>query len=146
MAEISRMNMQVWKANFRRTKTVVELRALANSLAADAGETVTITATGMDGGNASGSVTGNKLEMLAAVEELLVKEHSNERLIKHKRTGKVIWEEDHGRAIHYGDASLIAFTGIDAMTGGKRSRMMSEVADGEALAAVDFEQPFTAAA
>ncbi len=79
-------------------------------------------------------------------EELLVKEHSNERLIKHKRTGKVIWEEDHGRAIHYGDASLIAFTGIDAMTGGKRSRMMSEVADGEALAAVDFEQPFTAAA
>lgn len=71
MAEISRTNMLVWKANFRRTKSVVELRALATSLAADAGETVTITATGMDGGNASGAVTGNKLEMLAAVEELL---------------------------------------------------------------------------
>ncbi len=64
--------MQVWKANFRRTKNVAELRALATSLASDAGEVVTITGTGMEGGNASGAVTGNKLEMLAAVEELLL--------------------------------------------------------------------------
>lgn len=71
MAEISPEKVKVWKANFRRTKTVVELRALATLLAAEAGEKVTITATGMDGGNASGVITGNPMEMLTAVEDLL---------------------------------------------------------------------------
>ncbi len=81
-------------------------------------------------------------------EELLVKEHSNERLIKHKRTGKVFWEEDHRRPVHYGDASLIAITGIDMLTGGKRSRMIHDVnadVSAETLNDVDFEQPLVAA-
>jgi hypothetical protein len=74
MAEISQTNVQVWKKTFRRTKTVSELRSLATALASEAAEVVTITSTSMEGGAAAGTVTGNKLELLAAVEELLAEQ------------------------------------------------------------------------
>lgn len=71
MAEISRVNVEVWKRNFRRKYDVPGLRTLADSIASEAGELVTITSSSLEGGSGSGVVTGNKLEMLAAAEELL---------------------------------------------------------------------------
>ncbi len=73
MAEISRVNVEVWKMRLGRkyATDLPGLKTLSDAIAADASEVVTITATGMDGGNASGAITGNKLEMLSACEELI---------------------------------------------------------------------------
>jgi len=71
MPEISRLNVEVWKKHFRRTYTAAELKTQAEAIAAEAGEMVTITQTGIEGTTGTGTVTGNKLEMLAAVEDLL---------------------------------------------------------------------------
>ncbi len=80
------------------------------------------------------------------VDEQITREHCAERLIKHKRTGKVIWEDDHRRPNHYGDASKIVLTGLDWMLGGRRSRLVSDAADeSHRLNAADFEQILTAA-
>jgi len=73
MPEVSRVNIDVWKRRFRRkyASNLAGLSTLSDEIASEAGEVVTITATNMEGGSGSGVVTGNKLEMLAAVEELL---------------------------------------------------------------------------
>lgn len=74
MPEISRANVETWKLRFRRKYPVAQvaaLRTLADTIADEAGEVVTITSSNMEGGSASGQITGNKLEMLTAAEELL---------------------------------------------------------------------------
>ncbi|XHR27540.1 MAG: hypothetical protein ACFUZC_16540 [Chthoniobacteraceae bacterium] len=73
MPTINRSNVEVWKRNFRRKYSgdLPTLRTLADTISAEAGEMVTITQSQFEGGSGTGIVTGNKLEMLAAVEELL---------------------------------------------------------------------------
>jgi hypothetical protein len=73
MPDINRPNVDVWRSRFRRlySADLAALEALSDTLAAEAGELVTITSTQMEGSAGSGVITGNKLEMLAAVEELL---------------------------------------------------------------------------
>ncbi len=61
------------------------------------------------------------------MEEIILREHAAERMIRHPRTNRVIWEDDHKRPNHYGDASKIVLTGIDWLTGGKRSRLISDL-------------------
>lgn len=74
---VSRENVDLWKKRFFRKHTaagvvdVTALRALSDNVAAEAGELVTIIGTTMEGGGGTGQVTGNKMEMLMAVEELL---------------------------------------------------------------------------
>jgi len=48
-----------------------QLAALADTWAADAAETVTFTGATIEGGSGTGVVTGSRLELLAAAEELL---------------------------------------------------------------------------
>lgn len=48
-----------------------QLAALADVWAADAAETVSFTSASIEGGTASGVITGNRLELLQAAEELL---------------------------------------------------------------------------
>lgn len=60
------------------------------------------------------------------LEQILIAEHSAERMIRHPRTNRVIWEDKHSRPNHYGDATKIALTGIDWLTHGKRSRVLSD--------------------
>lgn len=62
------------------------------------------------------------------VDDTFVREHCAERLIRHRKTNKVIWEEEHKRPNHYGDATKIALTGVDWLIGGKRSRMLADLA------------------
>lgn len=73
MPEVSRTQIEIWKRRFRRkfTENVEGLETLSDQIAAEAGEVVTFTSTSEDGESAGGVVTGNKLEMLAAVEELI---------------------------------------------------------------------------
>lgn len=73
MPEISRVNVEVWKMRLGRkyATDLPGLKTLSDSIAAEASEVVTITGSGMDGGNANGVITGNKLEMLSACEELI---------------------------------------------------------------------------
>lgn len=79
------------------------------------------------------------------VEEVVVREHAAERLIRHKRTNKVVWEDDHKRPNHYGDATKIVLTGIDWLIGGRRSRLISELeSETERQAVHDFEQQLAA--
>ncbi|XHR27539.1 MAG: terminase gpA endonuclease subunit [Chthoniobacteraceae bacterium] len=59
------------------------------------------------------------------LDDVLVREHAAEQLIRDKRTGRVIWEEDHKRPNHFGDGTKIARTGVDWMIGGKRSRIIA---------------------
>lgn len=66
-----------------------------------------------------------------AVEKILIREHSAERLIKHPKTNRIIWEDKHSRPNHYGDATKLALTGIDWLTNGKRSRILSDATDHE---------------
>lgn len=61
------------------------------------------------------------------VEDTIIREHCAERLIRHKRNNRVIWEDDHHRPNHGGDASKIALSGIDWLIGGKRSRILSDI-------------------
>lgn len=73
MPEINLANVEVWKRRFRRKyATDVEgLKTLSDQIASEAGEVVTITQSNMEGGSASGVITGNKLEMLAAAEDII---------------------------------------------------------------------------
>lgn len=73
MPEPSRANITTWKLRFRRKYAgdVAGLTTLADELAAEAGEFVTFTSTTEEGQSASGVITGNKMEMLTAAEELL---------------------------------------------------------------------------
>ena len=64
------------------------------------------------------------------LEEILIREHTAERLVRKKN--RVIWEDDHRRPNHYGDATELALCGIDWLTGGRRSRVLAD-----ALAAKD---------
>ena len=73
---LSRTAVEVWKMRFRRLYAATpELRAALDALtaawAADAAETVSFTQTTLEGGMASGIITGNRLELLMAAEELL---------------------------------------------------------------------------
>lgn len=75
--ETSRTNVEIWKSRFLRKYTasgvtdVTSLRTLSDEIAAEAGEMITINQTGMEAGSGAGILTGNKMEMLMAVEELL---------------------------------------------------------------------------
>lgn len=73
MSAISRPNVEIWKRRFRRlyAADLPGLKALSDQIAAEAGETVTITRSVEDGNQTEGMVTGNKLEMLNAAEELI---------------------------------------------------------------------------
>ena len=75
MASVDRQNIEAWKLRFRRKFTGAEgiaaLDALSDTWAADAAEVVTFTSGTMEGGQASGMLTGNKMEVLTAAEELL---------------------------------------------------------------------------
>lgn len=69
----NRANIEIWKTRLRRKFAVdlAGLAALADAAADEAGEVVTFTQTTVEGGSAAGVVTGNKLEIMAAAEELL---------------------------------------------------------------------------
>lgn len=69
------------------------------------------------------------------LEDILVREHGAERLIRDKKTNKVVWEDDHRRPNHYGDSSEVCRTGVDWLIGGKRSRLITDLDGG---AAVEF--------
>ena len=73
MPEISRAAVDVWIRRFRRiyATNTAGLATLADTAAADAAEYVTFTSTSEDGSSAAGVITGNRLEILAAAEELL---------------------------------------------------------------------------
>jgi hypothetical protein len=73
VSEPNRANVEVWKRRFRRkfAANLSGLQSLADEIAADASESVTFTTTSLEGGNAAGVITGNKMEMLAAAEELI---------------------------------------------------------------------------
>lgn len=75
MAQLNRTAVEVWKMRFRRLYTGAggadTLAALTTDWAADASETVSFTQTTLEGGSAAGVVTGNRLELLMAAEELL---------------------------------------------------------------------------
>ena len=62
------------------------------------------------------------------VDEIIVREHCAERLIHHKRTGQVIWEDDHKRPNHSGDCTKIAITLVDWMLKARRARILADVA------------------
>lgn len=72
--DLNRPNVDVWRLRFRRiySADLPGLRTLSDQIASEAGEMVTITSTQMEGSAGAGVVTGNKLEMLAAAEELLL--------------------------------------------------------------------------
>ena len=77
MAQINRTAIEIWKMRFRRLYSATEelratLAALTTEWASDAAELVTFTQAQMEGGGASGQITGNRLEVLAAAEELLM--------------------------------------------------------------------------
>jgi hypothetical protein len=59
------------KSYLRRNKTLVELKALADSTFASATEEVTITSIGTEGSNTSGQVSFPKWLLLQALEELI---------------------------------------------------------------------------
>jgi len=73
MPEPSRTAVEIWKTRFRRkfATDTAGLATFADSIAGDAAEVVTFTSTSEDGSAASGVITGNKLELLSAAEELL---------------------------------------------------------------------------
>lgn len=73
MPAVNATAVVIWKRRFRRLyrADVAGLKTLAGTIAGEAGELVTVVAAGMEGANATGVVTGNKLEMLAAAEELI---------------------------------------------------------------------------
>jgi hypothetical protein len=73
MPSLSRPNVAVWKLRFRRKylSNPAALETLSDEVAGEAGEMVTFTSHSEDGSSAGAVVTGNKLEMLAAIEELL---------------------------------------------------------------------------
>lgn len=78
------------------------------------------------------------------VEDIVVREHSAEKMIRHKRTNRVVWEDDHRRPNHYGDGTKIVLTGIDWLIGGKRSRLISDLeasAERNVLEVFDEELP-----
>ena len=62
------------------------------------------------------------------VDNQVVREHCAERLIHHKRTGQVMWEDDHKRPNHYGDCTKIAITAVDYMLKARRARILADVA------------------
>lgn len=74
MPDLNSARVATWKQRFRRkyATDLPGLRTLSDTIAAEAGEVVTITSTSMEGGAGAGVVTGNKLEMLAAVEDVLL--------------------------------------------------------------------------
>ena len=59
------------KSYLRRTKTVAELEALADSAFASASEEVVITSIGTEGSSTSGQVSFPKWLLLQAIEEIL---------------------------------------------------------------------------
>ena len=73
MPSFNRSAVEVWKLRFRRlyTGNSAALAALTADWASDASEVVSFTSVNLEGGAASGVVTGNRLELLAAAEELL---------------------------------------------------------------------------
>jgi len=78
------------------------------------------------------------LHLCEDIDEIFVREHSAERLIRHKRTNRVVWEDDHKRPNHYGDATKIVLTAIDWLIGGRRSRLVSDVTEQDAAEGGDF--------
>lgn len=73
MSEVSRPNIEIWKRRFRRlySADLAALETLSDQIAAEAGETITINRSQEDGNVTEGILTGNKLEMLGAAEELI---------------------------------------------------------------------------
>jgi hypothetical protein len=65
------------------------------------------------------------------VEDIIVREHGAERLIRDKKTNKIIWEDEHKRPNHYGDSTKIVLTGIDWLIGGKRTRIITDIQEFE---------------
>ena len=72
---INRFNVDTWKMDFRvrvgSDNAVANLQTLRADISAEAGELISVSSTGFEGGSGSGVVTGNKMEMLRAVNELL---------------------------------------------------------------------------
>ena len=70
MPSASPQNIAIWKRRFRRkyASDVAGLKALADQLAAEAAETVSLTNFNEDGQSGGGVVTGNKMEMMEAAE------------------------------------------------------------------------------
>jgi hypothetical protein len=71
--QINRLNVDTWKLNFRRVTggDPGQLTTLSTAIAAEAGELISVSNLGFEGSTGSGVITGNKIEMLRAVEELL---------------------------------------------------------------------------
>jgi hypothetical protein len=71
--DLNRANVEVWKRRFLRlySANLAGLKTLADSFASEASETVTLTNFGEDGQSGGGIITGNKMELLAAAEELI---------------------------------------------------------------------------
>lgn len=59
------------------------------------------------------------------VDTMIVNEHCAERLI-HNDRHRVVWEEDHGRANHAGDATCIAITFVDWLLKARRARILAD--------------------
>ena len=73
MPDLNRPNVEAWKRRFRRVyaANLAGLKTLSDTIAGEAGEMVTFTMASMEGGQASGVGTGNKIEMLTAAEEVI---------------------------------------------------------------------------
>ncbi len=73
MPDLNRNNVATWKLRLRRkfATDTAGLATLSDSIAAEAAEFVTFTSTSEDGSSAAGVITGNKMEILTAIEELL---------------------------------------------------------------------------
>ncbi len=73
--QINRFNVDTWKMDFRAGTAgagqLASLKTLRGEISAEAGEMVSITSTAFEGGSGSAAITGNKMEMLRAVNELL---------------------------------------------------------------------------
>lgn len=73
MPALDQVSIGIWVQRFRRIYNgrAAELAAFSNAVAEDAAEVVTINRTSLEGQSSEGAITGNKMEILAACEQLL---------------------------------------------------------------------------
>ena len=73
MADINPARVDIWRRRFARKykDNLAGLKTLSDSLAVEAEDVVTLTNFNEDGQAGGGQVTGNKMEMLAAAEDVI---------------------------------------------------------------------------
>lgn len=96
MPAVNTQAVAVWKRRFRRVyaSDLPALVALSDEVAAEAGETVSITSASLADGATAGVVTGNKLEMLAAIEEVITELSPAEPEAPSARVQSRVWSPD----------------------------------------------------